>query len=149
MRPAGWRRGAPAAAGILLGVVAGLLINAVSSDATPAAIGALLVVALTWAGLEAWARTRDDPAPAGSPPENSPTDSPETAPAPPREPAVAEAALRVRVSAGQVNGGTVTGLVAAQPPASADVEVTVGDVKNNASVTGADIGNSGTRVDAR
>jgi hypothetical protein len=147
VRSALWRHGAPAAAGILLGIVAGLLINAVSSDATPAAIGALLVVALAWAGIEAWARTRDALAPARTTPENVRADSPESPPAPPRESGAGEAAMRVRVSAEHLDGGTVRGIVAPQPPASADVEVTVGDAKN-ATITSVDLGDPRTCADA-
>jgi hypothetical protein len=148
MRPALWRHGAPAAAGILLGVVTGLLINAVSSDATPAAIGALLVVALAWAGIEAWARIRDAPAPTGGTSGNASPHSSENVSAPPWESPVREAAMRVRVSAKQVDGGTVRGIVAPQPPTSADVQVTVGDAKN-ATIAGIDLSYPRTGTDAR
>lgn len=61
--------------------------------------------------------------------------------------AVGEASLRVRVSAGQVDGGTVRGVVAPQPPPSADVRVTVGDAKN-AAITGVDLGDPRTATNA-
>jgi hypothetical protein len=70
----------------------------------------------------------------------------ESASALPRESPAWEAALRVRVSAIQVDGGTVRGIAAPQPPASADVRVTVGDSKN-ATITGVDLGEPRTGND--
>lgn len=59
-----------------------------------------------------------------------------------------EAVVRVRVCAVQVDGGMVNGIVPPQPPASADVRVTVGDAKN-ATITGAGLGDPRTGTDAR
>ena len=85
----------------------------------------------------------DAPTSTGSTPGNVSADSSESVPALPRESSVREPAVRVRVRAVQVDGGTVSGIVAPQPPASADVQVTVGDAKN-ATITGVDLGNPRT-----
>lgn len=120
----------------------------VSSDAGPSVIGSLVVVALAWAGIGAWGCALDAPAPTGGTAGNSSADCLESAPAPPQESAVGGAVVRVRVLAVQVNGGTVSGIVAPQPPASAGLRVTVGE-GNDATITCADAGSPRTGTDAR
>jgi len=125
VRSALFRHGLPPAIGVVLGIVAGLLVNVVRSRAWLADVISHVVLALVWAGIEAWQSARAHSQADGA------AAHPNTA-QPAQNPAI-----QVRMSARQVSGGSIRGIVAPAVPSGADVDIAVGAAED-ATIIGID-----------
>lgn len=129
MRSRLWLHGMPPA----LGVVAVLQAHVVSKDARPSAIAALVVVALVRGGMEAWQAARTQP-------RLNEARSKQNAMQSPQHPTV-----QVRMSASEVQRGSLTGMRMPTVPDNTNLDIMVGRAED-ATITGHRLRSTGIRA---